>query len=228
MSTRILVVAAHPDDEVLGCGGSMYKFAQEGAHVFIAIMGEGITARYDTKDETEDLEKQVLHGNCRKAADLLGAKDLFMFNLPDNRFDTVPLLDVVKPIEEMVQQIRPAVIYTHSGGDLNIDHVITHRSVMTATRPMTDCPVKDVYAFEIPSATEWAFQQFQPVFRPNVFLDISKFMEVKISVMACYEGESRPFPHPRSSEAIRNTAQRWGSMVGMTYAEAFELIRSVR
>ena len=228
MNKRILVVAAHPDDEVLGCGGSSFNRAKAGDDLYFAILGEGITSRFDKRDPDLDMNKQALHDSCRKVADLLGAADLFMYNLPDNRFDSMPLLDVLKPLERLIRQIEPAEIYTHSGGDLNIDHMVTHRAVMTATRPMTDCPVTDIYAFEVASATDWAFQQFQPVFRPNVFVDISGSIDRKIQAMACYEGELRPFPHPRSSEAIRSSARRWGSVSGLTYAEAFELIRSVR
>jgi len=228
MSKRILVIAAHPDDEVLGCGGASFGHTEAGDALYIAILGEGITSRFDSRDAESEIKKNALHENCRKAADMMGAADLFTYNLPDNRFDSIPLLDVVKPIEKIICQIKPQEIYTHSAGDLNIDHVITHRAVITATRPMADCPVSDVYAFEVPSATDWAFQQFQPVFKPNVFVDISRSIDDKIEAMICYEGESRPFPHPRSSEAIRSSARRWGSVAGLAYAEAFELIRSVR
>jgi len=225
---NILIVAAHPDDEVLGCGGTISRLINEGHDIYVVILGEGVGSRYPGRPEAVESQIGKLRISCRRAVDCLGVKDLLMFNLPDNRFDTVPLLDVVKPIEKLVRQIKPTVIYTHTGGDLNIDHVITHRSVITATRPMTDCPVKDIYAFEVASSTEWAFQQFQPVFKPTVFMDISRSIDHKIQAMACYEGESQPFPHPRSSEAIRSSARRWGTVVGLKYAEAFELIRSIR
>ena len=131
-------------------------------------------------------------------------------------------------IETLIERIKPEVVYTHHGGDLNIDHVIVHRAVITAVRPMVDCPVQDIYAFEIPSSTEWAFQQFPPVFKPNVFVDISQTIGYKINAMACYEGEVRTFPHPRSAEALRIAARRWGSVVGADFVEAFELIRMLR
>jgi len=151
-----------------------------------------------------------------------------MYNLPDNRFDTIPLLDVVKTIEELITNLHPRTIYTHHAGDLNIDHVLTHRAVLTAVRPMVDCPVKDVYAFEAASSTEWAFQQFEPIFRPNVFVDTTETLHIKIKAIQYYENEVRVFPHPRSPQAIRSTAKRWGSVVGLQCAEAFELIRSIR
>jgi len=147
--------------------------------------------------------------------------------LPDNRFDTVPLLDVIKIVEDLIVRLQPEVIYTHYRGDLNIDHVITHRAVLTATRPQTSQPVKEIYAFEVPSSTEWSFDQFSP-FQPNVFVDISATLKLKQEAMALYESEARPFPHPRSSEALRAIAQRWGSVVGFGSAEAFELVRSLR
>jgi len=222
-----VVIVAHPDDEVLGCGGTIARLAQEGQKVYIAVLGEGITSRYQQQEEANQGHVKALHARCREVAELLGAKDLFVYDLPDNRFDTVPLLKVIKIIEELVDRSQPQVIYTHHGGDLNIDHIITHRAVLTATRPMTDCPVKEIYAFEVPSSTEWAFEQFQP-FQTNVFMDISATLEIKLKAMELYESEARSFPHPRSPEALRAVARHWGSVVGCEAAEAFELIRAVR
>ena len=150
----------------------------------------------------------------------------FLYDLPDNRFDTVPLLDVVKIVEELIEHLQPQIIYTRHSGDLNVDHMIVHRAVLTATRPVAGCPVKEIYTFEVPSSTEWAFGQFQPAFRPNVFVDISATLEAKVQAMALYESEAQSFPHPRSPEALRAIARRWGSAVEA--AEAFELVREVR
>lgn len=224
----ILVVAAHPDDEVLGCGGTIARLAQEGHDVYIAILGEGITSRYQQREEADKKLIEALHARSQQVAEVLGAKELFLYGLPDNRFDTVPLLDVIKIIEKLVNDLRPQVIYTHHGGDLNIDHVVLHRAVLTATRPMAGHPVKEIYTFEVPSSTEWAFAQFQPAFRPNVFVDIGESLETKIQAMQVYESEARLFPHPRSPEALRAIAQRWGSVVGLVAAEAFELVRTIR
>ena len=225
---RVLVVAAHPDDEVLGCGATIARLAREGAEVHIAILGEGITSRYEKGEKADRKLLEKLHGASRKVATLLGAKDLSLHNLPDNKFDTVPLLDVVKIIEDIVKQIRPRTVYTHHGGDLNIDHSITARALLTATRPVAGCPVRELLAFEVPSSTEWAFQQIEPTFRADVFMDVQATIEAKIKAMALYEGEARPFPHPRSAEALRAIARRWGSVAGVDYAEAFSLVRSVR
>jgi LmbE family N-acetylglucosaminyl deacetylase len=224
----VLVIAAHPDDEVLGCGGTIARLARKGHDVYIAILGEGVTSRYQQREQADHALIEALCARSRQVAELLGARDLFLYNLPDNRFDTVPLLDVIKIVEELVVRLQPRVIYTHHGGDLNIDHLVVHRAVLTATRPVAGCPVREIYAFEVPSSTEWAFEQFYPTFRPNVFVDTSTSLETKVQAMALYESEARPFPHPRSPEALRAIARRWGSAVGVEAAEAFELVRSVR
>jgi LmbE family N-acetylglucosaminyl deacetylase len=225
---NVLVIAAHPDDEVLGCGGTIARLASEGYHMYIGILGEGITSRYQQRDKAEPADLQRLHTQSHEVARLLGARDLMLAQFPDNRFDTVPLLEIVKVIEGWIDRLHPQIIYTQHGGDLNIDHVQVYRATMTATRPMAGCSVKTIYGYEVASSTEWAFQQFSPVFRPNVFVDISAQLPLKIQTMQHYESEARLFPHPRSPEALRISAQRWGSVVGMEAAEAFELLRDLR
>jgi LmbE family N-acetylglucosaminyl deacetylase len=225
---RVLVVAAHPDDEVLGCGGTAARLAQEGHAVHIAIMAEGITSRHTQRDQADAQQLSRLHQQAHAAAAKMGAKDVVLFKLPDNRLDTVPLLEVIKLVEELVDKLKPEVIYTHHPGDLNIDHEVVHRAVLTATRPMAGHPVREIYAFEVPSSTEWAFQRLQPSFRPNVFVDVTSTLDAKLDAMACYDSESREFPHPRSPEALRALATRWGCVVGCPAAEAFELVRSIR
>jgi len=224
---KILVIAAHPDDEVLGCGGTIAKYAKD-SDVYIAILGEGVSSRYDQKDEKEKKELIALQKQCQKAAKFLGAKDNFFFNFPDNQFDTVPFLKIVKKIEKIIKRVRPQKIYTHHSGDLNIDHRITFRAVLTAARPIKNCPVKEIYSFETLSSTEWAFQKMGGFFSPNVFEDISKSWKKKVKAMQMYKSEIRKFPHPRSGEAIIALAKKWGSVAGVKYAEAFELIRSLK
>ena len=224
----ILVVAAHPDDEVLGCGGTMARLANEGNDVRIAILAEGMTSRYRQREQANQNELDRLHGNAQQAADKVRAKELVLCKLPDNRLDTVPLLEVVKLVEGLIEKFKPAVIYTHHPGDLNVDHGVVHRAVLTATRPVPGQGVREVYAFEVPSSTEWAFQRLEPSFRPNVFVDIGATLEAKVAALACYDTETREFPHPRSPEAVRAVAMRWGSVAGFQAAEAFELIRSLR
>jgi LmbE family N-acetylglucosaminyl deacetylase len=222
-----LVIAAHPDDEVLGCGGTIRRLANEGQEVHIAILGEGITSRYDNRGEADDSLMEQLHADAHRAATLLGATNLTLHGLPDNRFDTVALLDIVKIIEELIEKIQPHTVYTQHGGDLNIDHVMLYRATLTATRPLAGCPVKRLYAYEVASSSEWAFSKFSPPFRPNVFSEIGATLETKIQAMQCYESEARPFPHPRSPDSLRAIAKRWGSTSGLQAAEAFELVREI-
>ncbi len=225
---RVLVFAAHPDDEVLGCGATIARHAANGDSVTIAIFAEGITSRSDDPADANANELATLHGQAQEVADLLGAEELILLNFPDNRMDTVAHLDVIKRMEGLIERVQPHTLYIHHGGDLNVDHQVIFRAALTATRPMEGGVVQEVLAFEVPSSTEWAFQQLAPVFHPNVFVDVSETLDKKLAAMALYDGESRPFPHPRSPEALRAIARRWGSTVGLHAAEAFQTIRSIR
>ena len=224
---NVLVIAAHPDDEVLGCGGTIARLAAAGDAVYVAVLGEGITSRYGRREQAGANAVRALHARSRQVAELLGVRELVSHELPDNRFDTVPLLEIVKLLEDLIERLRPEVVFTQHGGDLNIDHVQTYRATLTATRPMTGCPVRRLYAYEVASSTEWAFTQFDPPFHPNVFVDIEATLEMKIRAMELYETEARAFPHPRSPEALRAMAGRWGSVAGLQAAEAFELVRAI-
>ncbi len=206
----------------------MARLGREGDAVHIQILGEGATSRYRKREEADLAIVRALEQKSRRAAKLVGAKSVGFERLPDNRFDTVPLLDVIKKVEDAVKKIRPSVIYTHHQGDLNVDHRVVHQAVLTATRPMKGHPVREIYAFEIPSSTEWAFHRPGSGFWANTFVDISRTLNVKIRALSEYETEVRDFPHPRSPEAIRATAVRWGSVVGCDAAEAFELVRAIR
>jgi LmbE family N-acetylglucosaminyl deacetylase len=228
LKKNILIVAAHPDDEVLGCGGTIRRLSDEGSNVYIAILGEGITSRYSKREHVKKEKIDLLKAATNKVASKLGVKDVFMFDFPDNRFDTVALLDIVKKVEDIIEKIKPSIVFTHHGSDLNIDHQVTHRAVLTSTRPMSKNVVKEIYMFEIPSSTEWAFGQFNPVFCPDVFYDISGTLEIKIRAMQIYESEIRQFPHPRSPEALTAVASRWGTVAGIQSAEAFKLLRLIR
>lgn len=222
------MIAAHPDDEVLGCGGSMPLWVERGDELYIAILGEGITSRFQQRASAGSESLGRLSDDARRVAALLGAEKLDLKSLPDNRFDSIPLLDVVKIIEDLIEAVKPNAIYTHHGGDLNVDHCVVSRAVITATRPSAESSVRELYAFEVPSSTEWSFQRFEPSFRPNVFQDITKTLPVKIQAMEMYGSEARSFPHPRSPESLRAIATRWGTVVGRPAAEAFEVIRCIR
>lgn len=225
---NVLIVAAHPDDELVGCGGTAARLAREGNSVYIAILGEGITARASKREDADSSALNQLRERSRRVADLLGAKELSLHDLPDNRFDSVPLLDVIKVVEGLIERWRPNVVYTHHGGDLNVDHQVVSRAVLTATRPVAGHSVQELYMFEIASSTEWAFQQLAPAFRPNVFVDIESTLQLKLQGMRMYESEAREFPHPRSERALTAIAHRWGSVSGRKAAEAFEAVRLIR
>ena len=223
----ILVVAAHPDDEVLGCGGTIAGLS---AHrdVSIGILGEAPSSRYPARELAPPGANDESRAQAQAAAHILGASDVVFAGLPDNRFDTLPLLEIVKTVESWVERFQPEVIYSHCPGDLNMDHSLTFRAVLIATRPVPGSSVQQIYAFEVPSSTEWGFQSLSPAFSPNTFVSITNTMERKVLALEAYRTEVRPFPHPRSPEALRAIAQRWGSAVGVPYAEAFQLIRSVQ
>jgi LmbE family N-acetylglucosaminyl deacetylase len=223
---KALVIAAHPDDEVLGCGGTIARLTQEGYEFTVAILGEGITSRFAQREEANPELLRQLHARATEAGRIVGVCDVRLFKLPDNRFDTVPLLDIVKMLESLISELHPEIVFTQHGGDLNIDHVVAFRATLTATRPLSDSPVRQLYAYEVASSTEWAFQYFAPVFQPNAFFDITGFLDKKISAIEIYESERRAFPHPRSPEALAQQAGHWGSVVGVHAAEAFQLVRA--
>ena len=223
----ILVVAAHPDDEVLGCGGTIAKHAQSGDKVHILIIAEGSTSRQvkrDVKKSEEALGQ--LQKSAFKAAQILGAEKPFFGNFPDNRLDSVNLLDVIKPIEDIVKEVQPHSVYVHHGGDLNVDHEIAHRAVLTACRPLPKFCVKNIFTYETVSSTEWGVETQTP-FRPTRFINITDTFPNKLNALKAYESEMRPYPHPRSIENIKCLARTRGASVGIECAEAFAVIREV-
>ena len=223
---KILIISAHPDDEVLGCGGTVARLNKEGHTIYTLILGEGITSRDDLRD-IKKREKNILElkGEAKKANAILGVKEVFFHNFPDNRFDTVPFLDIVKVIEKIKNNIKPEIIFTHYEKDLNIDHQITYKAVITATRPTKEETVKEIYSFEIPSSTEWSYPLS---FSPNVFYDISETIDVKLRALEECKTELREYPHPRSLGGIELVAKTWGMKIGLNYAEVFKMIRSVK
>lgn len=223
-----LVIAAHPDDETLGCGGTIARLTSQQKQVHILILGEGITSRQTGIEACPVEEIRMLRNNSRDACAILGTANIYFESFPDNKFDTIPFLEIVKVIESYIEKISPHTVFTHHGGDLNIDHSITSRAVLTATRPMPGCPVKHLYAFETLSATEWSFGQISKSFTPNCFINIKNHINQKIKAMDAYEGEIRNFPHPRSSRAIKTLANLRGSMAGVENAEAFFIIRTLQ
>lgn len=224
----ILVVVAHPDDEILGCGGTILRRIAEGDEVYSLILGEGITARYDKREMAGKDEIAKLHDASAGVSKAMGFKKSWIMDFPDNRFDSVPLLDIIKAVEKVKKEVMPEVIYTHFEKDLNIDHRITFQAVLTACRPLADETVKEILSFEIPSSTEWTSPcSGDNCFRPGVFVDISDTIEKKVNTMEIYESEVKDYPHPRSPESLRITAKKWGIACGLKSAEAFMLVRKI-
>lgn len=224
----VLIVAAHPDDEVLGCGGTMGRLHLAGVPFHIAILAEGETSRYDRPEQADPDAVARLRRQAQEVADMLGAQSLVQFGLPDNRLDTVPLLDVIKRIEALIREVRPATVLTHAPGDLNRDHRICAEAVLVATRPAGDVAPAAVFGFYAASASEWAFDQFEPAFRPTLFVDIADHLDGKVAAMQHYEGEARAFPHPRSAEALRAQAAHCGAIAGLLAAEPYACVRERR
>ena len=223
---NILIIAAHPDDEILGCGGTIARLNKEGYKITTLILGEGISSRDDIRD-IKKREKNILElkEEAKRANAILGVREVFFHDFPDNRFDTVPFLDIVKVIEKIKNQTKPEVIFTHYEKDLNIDHQITYKAVITATRPLKGESVKEIYSFEISSSTEWSYPLS---FSPNIFFNISGTIDGKLRALEEYKTELREYPHPRSLEGVKLNAKYWGMKVGLEYAEAFKVVRIIK
>ncbi|MDP8224921.1 MAG: PIG-L deacetylase family protein [Candidatus Lernaella stagnicola] len=219
---KALVVVAHPDDEVLGCGGTVARLRRQGVEVRFIVCGEGVTSREDA-DQTQVAELDV---HLRQAAKILGVDDVFHLEFPDNRFDARDRLDLIKAVEAHGLSFEPDVVFTHHPSDLNIDHRYVHDAVMTAFRPLPHTKPVALYGVEIASSTGWGAAESAPAFVPNVFADITETLDQKIAAMDAYASEKRAWPHPRSAEALRAAARYWGSRVGLEAAEPFVLFRS--
>jgi len=225
---QILVVAAHPDDEVLGCGGTIAKHALQGDLVRVVLLSEGITSRDRQRDrQRRESELIALAQAARQAGEILGITSLVQHEFPNNRLDSCDLLDIVKVIEQAIQEYRPDIIYTHHAHDLNIDHRLVHQAVLTASRPLPGSSVKTMLFFEIASSTEWQTPSSAPAFAPNWFVDISDTLDIKLKALATYTSEMCPWPHPRSLEGLEYLSRWRGSTVGMVAAEAFILGRNL-
>jgi len=235
MKQKVLVLAAHPDDEMLGCGGTLALHSKQGDQITIMIMAEGITSRGQKRDVISWGEALTqLQQTARQAAQVVGISDIRFAGLPDNRLDSIDLLDIVKIIEQVTDDIQPTIIYTHHYADLNIDHKIVHQATMTAIRPVPNNPVKKLLFFEVPSATGWNTPTAQNVFIPQYYVDLSQkvnddedALERKLKALTVYGSEMRPYPHNRSLESVRYLAQWRGSLVGLLCAEAFQVGRII-
>lgn len=224
------MVVAHPDDEVLGLAGTMFRLINDyGCTVRAIILGEGITSRSDQRDVKKwEKELKIHRSNIDQAKTHVGYQSVGVYSFPDNRFDSVPLLDLIKAVEQEKKEFNPEIIFTHHGGDVNIDHQRTFESVVTACRPMAHEKVHTIITFETMSGTEWRASSDPRHFLPNFFVEISEAgLNSKCLAMEAYEFEKRVYPHPRSAEALKIRAQMWGVAHGVFLAEAFQIIRYI-
>ncbi len=221
---KVAVIVAHPDDEVLAFGGTMCRHAELGHRVSVLILATGLAARTpDGRAAAHDLE--ALRQEARAAGKILGAQDMQFADFPDNRMDTVPLLDIIKSVSKFLEAADPAVIYTHHAGDLNIDHSLTARAVLTACRPVPGLRVKKIYSGEVLSSSEYSLAADR--FVPNTYVGIAPYLDRKRKALQCYVTEIRAWPHPRSVEAIDAHARLRGSECGMEAAEGLFLLREL-
>ena len=227
---KILIVVAHPDDELLGLGATMHKLIQEfNVQTHVVILGEGITSRGDERDPKQwEKELKIHKQNIKEAQHAIGYHSVSIYDFPDNRFDTVALLDIIKVVEKEKERFLPEIIFTHHGGDLNIDHQRTFEAVITATRPIKDEVVKTIITFETPSGTEWQASNDPKRFTPNLFIEVSvEDVEAKIKGMESYRFEKRKWPHPRSPKALKSICRERGLRVGKDFVESFQIIRQI-
>jgi len=223
MSKTILVVAAHPDDEVLGCGGTIARHAAEGDTVHVVFIADGEGARTGAAANAALAREKA----AIAALSILGAATPIFLGLEDNQLDAYRLLDIVRPVESVITEVAPDVVYTHHGGDLNIDHELTHRAVMTACRPLPGSPAREIYSFEVVSSTEWNSARGRD-FIPQLYVDVTAYMSTKRLALDAYREEMRPVPHARSIENVDALATFRGASVGVGAAEAFMVMRVLR
>jgi len=225
----VLVLAAHPDDEVLGCGGAIARLAGEGSVIHVAYLADGVSSRGAPSGSgtAHETELALRRAAARKACEILGVSSVFFGDLPDNRLDSLALLDIVRPVEALIAEHCPVAVFTHHAGDLNVDHRRVHEAAVTACRPQRGHPVRTLLSFEVASSTEWQPPGSGHAFVPNWFIDISASLDRKLAALDAYAGELRNWPHPRSRRGVEHLARWRGASVGVEAAEAFVLGRQL-
>lgn len=221
MNERVLVIAAHPDDEALGCGGAIARHKSKMDTIQVLFVADGETSRAGSVSVSHRRK------SAETAGKVLGTEPPLFLDLPDQRLDTVSLLDIIQKIERVIEDKRPTIVYTHHGGDLNLDHRLVHQAAMTALRPAPNSPCKAIFAFEVASSTEWASSAIGEAFRPNHFVDITAVLETKMKALEVYDKEMRSAPHTRSYSGLRALAALRGMNNGLEAAEAFMILRSI-
>lgn len=226
-STRVLVVAAHPDDEVLGLGGTIAKLSSSGADITLLIVTDGSSSQYRNNPDLPAIIEAKKRETAR-CAEILGIRSVLYGGLPDMRLDVTPHVEINQIVESAIDSIQPSIVFTHFYGDVNADHQRVSHSTLVACRPTPAQCIRRLYLYPVLSATEWNAPTPAPAFAPNAHFDISgPFAEAKYRGLACYETELRPFPHPRSVEALRAVDAATGIRVGLPSAESFMLVRSI-
>lgn len=224
MNKKVLVVAGHADDETLGCGGVIAGHIRDGDCVKVVVMADGVSSRGDMLDGLAQAER---NRSFAAAMAVLGVTDIVELGYPDNRLDTIPLLELVVALESILKHFAAEVVYTHFPWDLNVDHKVATEAAMTACRPQPGGSVRQILFYEVLSATGWNSSACCPAFIPNYFVDVSECLALKMDALRCYDEEMRAFPHARSFEAVSALAKFRGASVGIEAAEAFILERQV-
>lgn len=219
---NIFVVAAHPDDEVIGLGGTLAKHSRKGDKVYVTILSEGEALKLPNSPKCSERREEG-----KLAGEILGVEETYFLDIPDQEFESIPLIGVIKPIEYYIESIRPDMVFVHHRGDANTDHQIAFKATYAACRAMNNPFIHKILCYETLSSTEQAPQFPEYNFNPNVFVDITAELETKMKALQAYASELKEFPHPRSLKAIEAAARRWGSWVGVEAAEAFMLLREV-
>lgn len=224
---KVLVVAAHPDDEVYGMGGTIAKLASQGHEIHTLIVTDGCTAQYADRPDLPDIIMKK-HAEALEANRLLGVREVHFGAFPDMKLDTVPHVQVNRLIEETVDAVQPDAVYTHFGGDVNLDHQMVYRSTLVAVRPVPGQTVRELYCYRVPSSTEWSPQLSYTSFLPNTMTDISGFEDTKEQALLVYQTETRSYPHPRSPRYVRETDRARGLEWGLGPAETFWQLRRLQ
>ncbi|MFC1712005.1 PIG-L deacetylase family protein [Patescibacteria group bacterium] len=224
-----LVVSAHPDDEAFGLGATIFKHTKQQDKVFLCILCQKVSARLNKPAES------ILKKQTKASAEILGVNNIFYYDFENIKMNTEPRLNIIRSIEEVIEKVKPEIVYTHSKSDLNIDHRIVFEATMVAIKlperktkkNLKSDLIKQVFCYEVLSSTEWKDSLSEP-YKPNVFVDIEKEMEFKLRAVKQYKEAVKSFPHPRSIENIKTLAKYRGMQSGFKFAEAFELVKLLK
>lgn len=218
---RILAIAAHPDDEVIGAGGTLARHVAEGDEVYWCVVTEAHSPRWPEEVRVQ-ARRQV-----DQVQQVLGIREVFFCGFTTVALNTVPYIDLCSALQRVVDEVQPEVVYTTPGSDINLDHRLVYEATLVATRPLPGSCVRRVLSYEVSTTARYGLPAGSSGFEPNVFVDISRYLDKKLEVMRCYEAELRTYPHPRSLRGIRLLAEERGLSIGLGAAECFRLVREL-